>query len=101
MGEWTDDDGNPLGSWESITCEQRDALVRAHPDLMDRFTVAASLTDTDSGHIYTEWAHHDANAPAFRDDIWRGRVEYDDGWVSYPNARYPDGRCRHDRFVPA
>jgi hypothetical protein len=66
---------------------------------MDRFTVASGLTDMDSGHLYTEWAHTADDLPAFRDDIWRGRHEYDDGYVSYPNARHPEGRCSHDQFV--
>ncbi len=73
--DYTDEDDQPLGEWETITCEERDALVmvpsEGHPgrvEYRDTLTVFAGWTDwTDSRKRYTEWGEKGSSVPLIYD----------------------------------
>jgi hypothetical protein len=101
VSDWPDFGGESRGDWVSITCAERDAIVAAEANGLKGFSVAAAFTDVELGHFYTEWSLRGEELPTFRDDIWRKEFTFPDGTVTPPNARYSDGKCTHDRFVPA
>jgi hypothetical protein len=79
--DYTDEDGNPLGTWEPMTCDQREATVKEMGVLLIPFGGWAERHHTAPTRHVTDWGRRGAKTPEFRDDVTTG--------VS----------CTHQRFV--